>query len=465
VPTTPLWFNRLRTRAALGGRLHLLQPWALLPGPLALGLALAFPFRWLFFLGYAWLFLLLCSYLWVRIVAPGVRLQRSLASAWAEVGDELTEEWELENSTWLPLIWLELDDSSTVPGYSARRVAAARPHEINRWRTSARCVRRGVYTLGPLNIRMADPLGIFGAAWSESETRQIVVYPPLVRLPDLRLPRGQSGGLARADLLQQATTPSVGGLREYVSGDMPSRIHWPTVARTERLMVKEFDQERAGALWIALDLCAGSYRLADPEPQRALPATPTDPEVTVYGQSSLVEEHPEQQGPDNPLELAVVLAGSLAALALAEGRAVGLIADDGQQRVIPPGQGPRQLWRILGALVDAQASGELQPGDLITRSAGSPLGRSAGAALALITPDLSGSWLAQLASWQTGRTGGALVLLSADAGARAEELSARLTGLGANVSMFRVGEQLPPIRPPRPRAVARVSPLGRLQRP
>ena len=46
-------------------------------------------------------------------------------------------------------------------------------------------------------------------------------------------------------------TPSVGGLREYIQGDPPSHIHWPTVAKTDRLMVKEFDQERAGALWIA----------------------------------------------------------------------------------------------------------------------------------------------------------------------------------------------------------------------
>ena len=51
-----------------------------------------------------------------------------------------------------------------------------------------------------------------------------------------------------------------------------------------------------------------------------------------------------------------MLACSLAAQALSEGRAVGLLADDDRQLLVTPGRGPRQLWRILGELVDAQAT-------------------------------------------------------------------------------------------------------------
>ncbi|MEM8534118.1 MAG: DUF58 domain-containing protein [Chloroflexota bacterium] len=155
-----------------------------------------------------------------------------------------------------------------------------------------------------------------------------------MQLPQFVLPQGQRGGLARADLLQQNTTPSVGGLREYVQDDLPSRIHWPTVAKTQRLMVKEFDQERAGALWIVLDLCATAY-VRDSTVE-------TDPiaEEPLYTQSSVLEELSHLSQIDSPLELAIILVCSLATHSLSEGRSVGLLADDGTRRLIMPGQGP-----------------------------------------------------------------------------------------------------------------------------
>ncbi|MDZ4717828.1 MAG: DUF58 domain-containing protein [Roseiflexaceae bacterium] len=459
------FLQRWRDRLTLHGRVHLRQPWALVPGPIVLILALLFPYRWLFFLAYAWFMIIGACYLWVWMLTRSIRLQRTLKSAWAEVGDQLEEQWELENPARLPIVWLEIYDVSTVPGYSARRVAAAGPGETQRWITIANCTRRGVYALGPLTARLADPLGIFGAEWRQGEPRQIVVYPTLVRVPNLIPPRGQSGGLARADLLQQMATPSVGGLREYVPGDLPSRIHWPTVARTDQLMVKEFDQERAGALWIALDLYTGSFPVLPLQTEQDGSQLANAPqEQQSYGQSSVVTDDPHQQGPDTLLELAVVMACSLAAQALSVGQSVGLIANDGQQRVVTPSQGPRQLWRILGALVDAQATGTIPPGRLMARGPGSPIARSAGAALLLVTTDLGGAWVGDLAGWQSSRSGGAQVVLIAAAGVRADELIGRMSSIGASAQLYRLGDRFPLLHPARPRPISRVSPLGRIRR-
>lgn len=450
----------LRERLSLGGRLHILQPWALLPGPAALLIALAAPYRWLFFLAYGYMLVLAACYFWLRHVGPRIELQRHVSGAWAEVGDELEETWVLSNRSRLPLVWLELDDASTLPGYTGRRVVAAGIGETSHWMTGARCTRRGVFSIGPLTARTADPLGLFGYEWQIEAVRQIVIYPPLIQLPDIRIPQGQRGGLARADLLQQFVTPSVGGLREYVQGDQPSRIHWPTVARTQRLMVKEFDQERAGALWIALDLYAGAYK-----EQVRQPKTPTARAESgvSYSQSSLVANDAPQGMLTSQLELAIVLACSLAAKAIGEGRAVGLLADDGRQRFIQPGQGPRQLWRILSALVDVQATGKQPLRQVIKQGNAAFSTHVSHAALALITPDMSGIWLPELAAWRPGRSGGALALLVVDGEAQVGELEARLAGLGTVVHTFRVGTHFSSLHPPKPRSVTRVSPLGRVQ--
>jgi uncharacterized protein (DUF58 family) len=469
------WRRFLHNRT-LGGRLRIARRWLLLPGPLALLLALVVPYRGLFVVAYAYLLLIAAAYLWVRAVGPQVRLRRHVRGEWAQVGDELEEQWDLSNNSWLPLLWLEIADDSTLPGYTGRRVAAAGGRDQQRWLTRALCERRGVYALGPLGARLGDPFGLFDYQWRENEARQIVIYPPLVQLPTIELPQGQRGGLARADLLQLHVTPSVGGLREYVQGDPPSHIHWPTVAKTQRLMVKEFDQERAGALWIALDLYAGAYLpTAD---DRQMPVTEGHPERSVdhgprttghgqraseYSQSSVVATH-NISGMESPLELAIVLACSLAAQALAEGRTVGLLADDGRRRLVSPGQGPRQLWRILSELVDTQATGLLPLGEVLRQGYAARASESSGAALVVVTPALDGAWLPALAAWQRGRPGGALALLVAGLAAQAAPIEARLAVSGVASRTFEVGTALALLHPPKPRETLRVSPLGKVVR-
>jgi uncharacterized protein (DUF58 family) len=223
-------------------------------------------------------------------------------------------------------------------------------------------------------------------------------------------------------------------------------------------MVKEFDQERAGALWIAIDLRRSIYTEAIPQ-LAALPVEAGD----AYTQSSRIADAEIDLRPATLLELAIVLAGSLAAQALSEGRSVGLLAHDGQRRVVSPGQGSQQLWRILGALVEMQATGTIALSDLLARGPGSYAARAPGAALALITPDLGGSWATALVGWQAGSVGGGLALLVGHPGTHSDELASRLAGIGVGVQLFRLGEELRPLRPPRPRATARVSPLGRVR--
>src|SRR5215212_7590734 len=466
------YLRRLWRWLTLDGRLQAAQPWLFLLGPITLIFALIAPYRGLFVIAYTYILLILTMYLWVRELGPRILLRRRLLVEWAQVGDELEEHWELINNARLPLLWLEIEDASTLPGYSGRRVAAAGVGDQRQWTTQAHCQRRGVYTLGPLSASLSDPFGLFRYEWREDSARQIVIYPPLVQLPALIVPQGQRGGLSRADILQQHVTPSVGGLREYIQGDPPSHIHWPTVARTDKLMVKEFDQERAGALWIALDLHAEAYELSD-EHLAASGQSPDQPTGTIHNgdgknmvfQRSSVDAVPSGVSKlDSPLELAIVLACSLASQALAEGRAVGLLADDGRLRLVTPGRGPRQLWRILGALVDAQASGGQPLGQVIRQGHAARASEVSGTALAVVTPALDGAWLPALASWQRGRSGGAIALLVAERVAQAQPLEARLATGGIAVQTFDVGTPLPLLNPPNPRATARVSPLGKVIR-
>ncbi|MGQ9549942.1 MAG: DUF58 domain-containing protein [Roseiflexus sp.] len=438
--------RRIWRRLTLDGKIRVLRPPALFAGPLLLLLALVAPYRWLFFLAYGCLILTLASYWWVRYIGPRLRLDRCLGQKWAQVGDVLEETWDLHNRAYLPVLWLEIDDLSTIPGYSARRIVSVDRNDHCTWTTGAVCVQRGIYTLGPLQARTADPFGIFGYAWREKRTRQIVIYPPLAHMTGLTLPSGQSGRVARADILRRHTTPGASSVREYAPGDMLNHVHWPTVARTNRLMVKEFDQEHAGTIWIALDLCSEAYR--EPTHIRAAVSAPTGL------QSSVLPDAPHFW--ETPLELAVVVAASLAAQALREERLVGFLADDGRPRRVQPERGPRQLWRIMEELADVRATGILPVGEVVRRE------RRSGVALAVITPALDGAWLPALAEWQRGRLVAALAVLIAPAPLRTSSLEEQLANLGALSYTCVVGQPLPLLNPPRPHTALRVSPLGKV---
>jgi uncharacterized protein (DUF58 family) len=310
------WMNHLRRLPFRPnhGQIHVVHWWTILVLPVLLLVAVLFPFAILFHLTYLWGSLLLLSWLWVRIQGPQIALQRTLRSHWAQVGDELEERWELQNSGWLPLLWLQVSDASTLPHYQTRRIATAGPHGDTRWTTMVTCTQRGRYRLGPLTLALSDPFGLFRYQRIDPQIREMVIYPPLVRLPALERPRGQRGGIARAALLNILPTPNAGTVRDYRHGDPLNYIHWRGVAHTGKLLVKEFDHEMAGAVWIVLDLARAAQ----------------------FG-----------DGADATEELGIVLAGSLAHLLLAEGRTVGLFAHGAEQHVVPPGRGREHVWAFM----------------------------------------------------------------------------------------------------------------------
>jgi uncharacterized protein (DUF58 family) len=455
-----------RAWLTVNGRVCVNQPLALWLVSVLLVFSLLFGYRWLYFLVFCYGLVTLLCYLWVRHQGPRVQVTRRLRSDWAMVGDEIQEQWELHNNSYLPLIWLEVNDASQIPGYQARRATGCNAGETQRWITSSICARRGVYALGPLYLHLGDPFGFFEYRWSEPASRKIVIYPPLVRLPPLTFPRGLRGGLVRADLLQLFATPSVGGLREYHPGDLLSHIHWPTVARTGTLMVKEFDQERAGALWIVLDLNRSVY---PPATEKEAP----DAEDRTPNKDHRWRHADGEQRFEDGLELAVVLAASLAAQVLAAGRAVGFLTDDGQERVVVPGQGPRQLWQIMDKLVDVEASGAYALGDVI-RHWQRQRGYTADtrAALVLITPDHASAWPGVLAA--VAPRGGALALLIDAVSSHTlvdpplpsplEGLRLILANLGIASEIFSRTTTLPLLNPPRQYEELRVTPLGTVRR-
>lgn len=297
---------------------------------------------------------------WARELRTRLYAQRRVLWSWAQVGDLLEEEFVLENDSWLPVVWAEVVDHSTVPGYEAARVESAPGRGRRSWRTRSVCRLRGHFQLGPWELRTGDPFAIFEVTHVFDDVREVVAFPPVVRVPQLSLPRGVASGSSRSRARARETTVDVAGVRQYVPGDSLSHIHWPTAARMRELYVKEFDREPSGSLWILLDL---------------------DARV----QAGQEEESTAEYG--------VIVAASLAHMVLRDNRPVGLFCDGNARVLIRPNVGLNHTWGIMRALT------AVQPGEGATLAeALEEWARMASreASLAVVTPSTDSSWMAPL---------------------------------------------------------------------
>ena len=106
-----------------------------------------------------------------------------------------------------------------------------------------RTENRGRYPLGPVHVHVVDPIGMVDLAHTNPSTASLLVTPRTEPLPRIPLAGRWAGtGDNRTRELLGAGSPDV-TIREYRVGDDLRRIHWPSSARVDELMVRREEQQ------------------------------------------------------------------------------------------------------------------------------------------------------------------------------------------------------------------------------
>jgi uncharacterized protein (DUF58 family) len=303
---------------------------------------------------------LAASWVWAKQMQKHVSLTREKRYNWTRVGDRLEERFTVRNHSVLPVLWAEVDDQSTVPGYNPNLVTGVEGNDAgSQWTVSGICHQRGVFNLGPTTLRMGDPLGLFAITRHNPATVPLLVLPPILDLPGIQVAPG--GQVSEGHPRPYAPQPTIlaTSVRPHIPGDSLRLIHWPTSARRDELFVRTFDGSPTGNWWIVLDL-AGNVHTGE--------------------------------GDESTLEQAITLAASLLENGLEAGHAVGLIAHSTKPVWIPPARGDAQRWAVLRQLATIEA-GSYPLVQLLQRS-GDSLGHSA--SVVVITPTPNAAWLEPL---------------------------------------------------------------------
>lgn len=113
--------------------------------------------------------------------------------------------------------------------------------------------RRGVFTIGPWLIERVDPFGLSVGRRVSVARSPIIVHP---RIYALGGPYGAMHTVEDEAVVRSAASDPLSGfvsLREYVDGDDPRLIHWPTSARLGTLMLREHVELRRPEFTVVLD--------------------------------------------------------------------------------------------------------------------------------------------------------------------------------------------------------------------
>ncbi|HEX6947215.1 MAG TPA: DUF58 domain-containing protein [Acidimicrobiia bacterium] len=215
---------------------------------------------------------------YVRLHSPNVEISRRIGSPAVHDGETTMVTLVVDNRSRRSVPHLAMFDEVERLGVAGFEVASLPGLERATASYRVTCSPRGVYKIGPARGQSSDPLGLAELAIGDTAVDRLVVYPAVERLSGFPQTRGR-------DPLVHASRPEHsqrGGedfytLREYTRGDDLRRIHWPSVAKYDELMIRQLETPWQSRALVLLDIRESVY-----ESEQAF-------ETAVSGAASVVD--------------------------------------------------------------------------------------------------------------------------------------------------------------------------------
>lgn len=266
----------------------------------------------------------------------------------AEEGETITFYVEITNHGLLPRFMVELVDRLPFVGAAEGPISQSEMilggvayvpgRGTRQFEVPIVCEKRGFYCLGPISLASSFPLGLAeGRQQRNDGVQNLTIYPDIFTIMTIPL-RGAPSQIHRGGCLlpEGAGAAEFSGLREYRRGDNPRHVHWPTTARLNELMIKEFEPLASACITIVLDQSQSAN----------------------VGGGKLAS-----------FEYAVRIAGSIAKYACSNNFPTRLMGEGDRQLYLPSGIGEHHYQRVLDELAVVDANGSVPYAKVLQRFA------------------------------------------------------------------------------------------------
>ncbi len=201
---------------------------------------------------------------YVQLHQPALRVARRLGSTAVHNGDTVQVTLSLKNQGRRAIRNLSVVDTVERLGVASFEIGGIEGDATITASYRIVCRPRGIYRVGPARAIASDPLGLAEVDAADGPVDQLVVYPTVERLDGFPVVRGQDPTLAasRPEHAQRGGEDFY-TLREYQRGDDLRRIHWPSSAKTERLMIRQLETPWQSRALVLLDVRSGVYESSE----------------------------------------------------------------------------------------------------------------------------------------------------------------------------------------------------------
>lgn len=198
--------------------------------------------------------------LYVRISRPQVSIVRQINPSLVYEGDQAVVEATITNRGRFRILNPTFEDEVGGLGAARFHASSIKANESVIANYQIVCRPRGIYTVGPAVLALHDPFSFARRRSIVGGSDRLVVYPEVERLTGFPVVRGR-------DPAVHASRPEFshrGGedfytIREYRTGDDLRRVHWPTSARRDQLMIRQLETPWQSQALVMLDVRSSAY--------------------------------------------------------------------------------------------------------------------------------------------------------------------------------------------------------------
>ena len=209
------------------------------------------------------------AWLWNKVSLENVEYIRVIPQKRVFIGETVPFSVELHNKKPIPLPRIDtVDDipsalnlngpdirpSSSVDAVSMTHSASISAYQKTAWEYSVQAKKRGFHRLGSVNIYGGDIFGLFDSKKTIATRDYILVYPQILKLPDLGMPESRPLGEKITNLNIYQDIFWNRGIRTYEKGDPLNTVDWKYTAKKSELMVKTFESTSKSDVILAVSV-------------------------------------------------------------------------------------------------------------------------------------------------------------------------------------------------------------------